>query len=73
MECGCGDTLVASQVMWYDMVDCATAWGLQIGADDITLDGDGHTLDGDTRFNMIHMSRKKGVGRGTNRRLSMCA
>ena len=61
VECACGDTLVESQVMWYDIVDCAAAWTLRIGADDITLDGDGHTIDGDTQFNIIQMGAKSGV------------
>ena len=61
VQCACGDTLVASQVMWYDIVDCAAAWTLRIGADDLTLDGDGHTIDGDTQFNLIQMGAKSGV------------
>ena len=39
VECACGDTLVESQVMWYDIVCCGLPGGVRIGADNITLDG----------------------------------
>jgi parallel beta-helix repeat protein len=46
VQCQCGDTLVESQVMWYDLEDCG--WdGVNIGASDITLDCNGHFMEGD--------------------------
>lgn len=46
VQCICGDTLTSSQVMWYDL-DCSSN-GLYIGANDLTLDCDGHTIRAST-------------------------
>ncbi|MFH1687741.1 MAG: NosD domain-containing protein [bacterium] len=46
VQCQPGDTLTSDQVMWYDLIDCTTAHGLYIQDDNITLDGNGHTIDG---------------------------
>lgn len=42
----CGDTITVDTELDADLVDCPSN-GLVIGADDITLDLDGHTIDGD--------------------------
>jgi parallel beta-helix repeat protein len=42
----CGDTITRSLALRHDLRDCA-ADGLIIGADHITLDLNGHTIDGD--------------------------
>jgi hypothetical protein len=43
---GCGDVITVDTKLDGDLVDCPDE-GLVIGADDITLDLDGHTIDGD--------------------------
>jgi parallel beta-helix repeat protein len=42
----CGDTITADTTLDTDLVDCPNN-GIVIGADDITLDLNGHTIDGD--------------------------
>ena len=42
----CGDTITADTTLRADLVDCSSN-GIVIGADDITLDLNGHTVDGD--------------------------
>jgi parallel beta-helix repeat protein len=42
----CGDTITADTTLDSDLVDCSNN-GIVIGADDITLDLNGHTIDGD--------------------------
>jgi parallel beta-helix repeat protein len=42
----CGDTITADTTLDSDLVDCPNN-GVVIGADDITLDLNGHTIDGD--------------------------
>jgi len=42
--CGCGDTLVSSQMMWYDL-DCPGR-GITINQDYLTLDCAGHVIEG---------------------------
>jgi parallel beta-helix repeat protein len=42
----CGDTITADTKLDSDLVDCPDN-GIVIGADDITLDLNGHTIDGD--------------------------
>ena len=42
----CGDTITADTTLDSDLVDCPNN-GIVIGADDITLDLNGHTIDGD--------------------------
>lgn len=44
--CNCGDTLVESQTMWYDLNNCPSS-GLIISVDGITLDCNNHLIDGD--------------------------
>jgi hypothetical protein len=41
----CGDTITADTTLDTDLVDCPNN-GIVIGADDITLDLNGHTIDG---------------------------
>jgi parallel beta-helix repeat protein len=42
----CGDTITTDTTLDNDLIDCPNN-GIIIGADDITLDLDGHTIDGD--------------------------
>ena len=42
----CGDTITADTTLHHDLVNCPNN-GIIIGADDITLDLNGHTIDGD--------------------------
>src|SRR5215217_4952654 len=42
----CGDTITADTTLDSDLVDCPGN-GIVIGADDVTLDLNGHTIDGD--------------------------
>jgi parallel beta-helix repeat protein len=44
----CGTRITADTTLHADLVDCPNA-GIVIGADDITLDLNGHTIDGDGR------------------------
>jgi parallel beta-helix repeat protein len=43
---GCGDTITADTTLDSDLVDCPNH-GIVIGADDVKLDLNGHTIDGD--------------------------
>jgi parallel beta-helix repeat protein len=43
---GCGDTITADTTLDSDLLDCPNN-GIVIGADDITLDLNGHLIDGD--------------------------
>ena len=45
-EVSCGDTIVADTILDRDLVDCPNH-GIVIGADGITLDLNGHLIDGD--------------------------
>jgi parallel beta-helix repeat protein len=45
-EVSCGDTIVADTILDRDLVDCPSN-GIVIGADNITLDLNGHTITGD--------------------------
>jgi parallel beta-helix repeat protein len=47
-EVSCGDTIVADTILDRDLVDC-TNNGIVIGADGVTLDLNGHLIDGDAR------------------------
>ena len=47
VQCSCGDTLTSSQTMWYDLNNCPYQTGVLIGSDGITLNCNGHTIDGD--------------------------
>ena len=42
----CGDTITTDTTLHHDLVNCPNN-GIIIGADDITLDLNGHTIDGD--------------------------
>src|SRR6478735_1632289 len=42
----CGDTITADTTLHKDLVNCPNN-GIEIGADNITLDLNGHTIDGD--------------------------
>lgn len=42
----CGDTITTDTTLDSDLIDCPNN-GIIIGADDITLDLNGHTIDGD--------------------------
>jgi parallel beta-helix repeat protein len=48
-ELGCGDTITADTTLQADLTGCGSN-GLVIGADDITLDLNGHTISGDGRL-----------------------
>lgn len=52
IKCCCGDTLTSSQIMWYDLNNCAKN-GLVIGVSNISLDCNGHSIDGGTNMNLI--------------------
>ena len=43
---GCGDTITTDTTLDSDLVNCRNN-GIVIGADNITLDLNGHTIDGD--------------------------
>jgi hypothetical protein len=45
---GCGDTITTDTTLDSDLVNCPNN-GIVIGADNITLDLNGHTIDGDGR------------------------
>ena len=45
VQCNCGDTLVASQSMWYDL-SCPTNVALFINTSNVTLDCNGHGIIG---------------------------
>jgi parallel beta-helix repeat protein len=45
-DLACGDTITADTTLQADLVDCPGT-GLVIGADDLTLDLNGHIIDGD--------------------------
>jgi parallel beta-helix repeat protein len=47
-QVGCGDTITADTTLDRDLTGCASN-GIVIGADDITLDLNGHTVAGDSR------------------------
>ena len=47
-ELSCGDTITADTTLTSDLVDCPSN-GIVIGADDITLDLNGHTVAGNGR------------------------
>jgi len=44
--CGCGDVLTSNHTMTYSLTNCP-GHGIVIGADNITLDCNGRTIDGD--------------------------
>jgi parallel beta-helix repeat protein len=46
LQVRCGDTITADTTLDSDLLDCPNN-GIVIGADDITLDLNGHTIDGD--------------------------
>src|SRR4051794_1470306 len=45
----CGDTITVDTTLHADLVDCPSN-GLVIGADDLTLNLNGHTIDGDAAW-----------------------
>src|SRR5829696_1302233 len=54
----CGDTITADTTLDSDLVDCPDN-GIVIGADDITLDLNGHVIDSDgTPFSGCHPRRE---------------
>jgi parallel beta-helix repeat protein len=46
---GCGATITTNTTLTHDLTDCSGN-GIVIGADDITLDLNGHTIDGEVAF-----------------------
>ena len=42
----CGETITANTTLYADLTDCPNE-GIVIGADDVTLDLNGHSIDGD--------------------------
>ena len=61
-DCDCGDTLTTSHTMTYNITDCG-GHGLVIGSSSITLDCDGHTIDGTNAFGKYgpYMNNKNNV------------
>jgi len=49
VQCQCGDNLTSSQTMWYHLPNCPGK-GLVIANENVVLDCDGHTIDGDASF-----------------------
>src|SRR3954463_14789092 len=45
-QLSCGDTITTDTTLHKDLVNCPTN-GIVIGADNVTLDLNGHTIDGD--------------------------
>ncbi len=45
VQCNCEDRLVEDQVLWYDLTGCS--YGIRINDSNITLDCNGHTIEGD--------------------------
>ncbi|MBA2523047.1 MAG: hypothetical protein H0V25_06900, partial [Solirubrobacterales bacterium] len=45
-QLSCGDTITTDTILESDLLDCPNN-GIVIGADDITLDLNGHRIDGD--------------------------
>lgn len=56
----CGQTITESVTMTSDLIDCPYN-GIIIGADNITIDGNGHTIDGIGNGSGIALSGRKGV------------
>src|SRR3989338_10998076 len=52
---GCGDTITEDTVLTEDLLNCSGN-GIIIGADNITLDCNGHRIDGNGDFNGISVS-----------------
>lgn len=50
IQCNCGDTLTESQVMWYNLSGCSDN-GIIMGDNFLTLNCDGHTIEGDYNNN----------------------
>ncbi len=44
IKCDCGDTLIQSHTMWYDLINCST--GLLVNTDNIFLNCNGHLING---------------------------
>src|SRR5215208_2121543 len=49
-QLSCGDTITTDTTLHKDLVDCPSN-GIVIGADNVTLDLNGHTIDGDGTLN----------------------
>ena len=47
VQCQCWDTLAENQTMWYDM-ECEGGLALDIGANNVVLDCNGHIISGDS-------------------------
>ena len=45
-QLSCGDTITTDTTLHHDLVNCPNN-GILIGADNVTLDLNGHTIDGD--------------------------
>lgn len=60
IQCACGDTLVESHVMWYDL-ECDSN-GLRIGSDNLELNCDGHSISRNSRqYVGIQLQDKDGI------------
>ncbi|MFH1376985.1 MAG: right-handed parallel beta-helix repeat-containing protein [Candidatus Woesearchaeota archaeon] len=57
---GCGDEIRTNVVLNYDLIDCS-ADGVIIGADDITIDCDGHRINGIGEGLGININNKNNV------------
>jgi parallel beta-helix repeat protein len=60
-QLSCGDTITKDTIMTHDLAGCWGGDALIIGANDITLDCNGHFIKGTSGHNGIYLRRKKGV------------
>lgn len=61
---GCGDTITKSVTLTADILDCfpaASGAALVIGADNIVLDGNGHTIDGASAYSGVLVDGRRNV------------
>jgi parallel beta-helix repeat protein len=56
-DINCGDTVVTNTKLYKDLVDCPSGNGLTIGANNITLDCNGHTIDAISGGNGIYSNK----------------
>jgi len=56
IQCNCGDTLISSQTMWYDLTNCGGT-GINIGANGVTLDCANYSISGSGNIGISSSSR----------------
>jgi len=59
IQCNCGDALIESHTMWYDLTDCHVA--LFFESDNITLDCDGYAIDGNGSSNGLYLYNRTNI------------